>query len=142
MKKSMMIAIAAAMLTAGTTICHAQTSQSQQTEQKQDSVYVQDKVEQNAQFPGGEKKLWEFLRKNVKYPEKAQYDNASGTVRVQFVVKENGKLTHVKVTESVHPALDAEAIRVVKAMPRWIPAKLNGKAVRVKFWIPITFRLG
>ena len=142
MKKSMMIAIAAAMLTAGATNCHAQTSQSQQTEQKQDSVYAQDKVEQPAEFPGGQKKMMEFVWKNMKYPTEAMGDNASGIVRVHFIVEKDSTLTDVKVPESVHPALDAEGIRIVKAMPKWTPAKVKGKAVRSKFCIPLTFRLG
>ena len=141
MKKSMMIAIAAAMLTAGTTICHAQTSQSQQTEKKQDSGKIYDVVEQNAEFPGGPEKLREFLRKNLKYPEKAQEDNVTGRVSVRFVVTKKGKVTDVEVVKSVHPALDAEAIRVIKAMPRWTPAKMGRKAVNSRWVLPLTFRL-
>ena len=141
MKKSMIIAIAAAVLTAGTTVCHAQTSQSQQTEQKQEPVYEQDKVEQKAEFTGGMMKQIEFMMQNLKYPKEAEKDGASGTVRVHFIVEKDGSLTDVKVPESVHKALDAEGIRLVKAMPKWTPAKVKGKAVRSKMVLPVQFRL-
>ena len=141
MKKSMIIAIAAAVLTAGTTVCHAQTSQSQQTEQKQEPVYEQDKVEQKAEFTGGMMKQIEFMMQNLKYPKEAEKDGVSGTVRVHFIVEKDGTLTDVKVPDSVHPALDAEGIRLVKAMPKWTPAKVKGKAVRSKMVLPVQFRL-
>lgn len=141
MKKSMIIAIAAAVLTAGTTVCHAQISQSQQTEQKQEPVYEQDKVEQKAEFTGGMMKQIEFMMQNLKYPKEAEKDGASGTVRVHFIVEKDGTLTDVKVPDSVHKALDAEAIRLVKAMPKWTPAKVKGKAVRSKMVLPVQFRL-
>ena len=141
MKKSMIIAIAAAVLTAGTTVCHAQTSQSQQTEQKQEPVYEQDKVEQKAEFTGGMMKQIEFMMQNLKYPKEAENEGASGTVRVHFIVEKDGSLTDVKVPESVHKALDAEGIRLVKAMPKWTPAKVKGKAVRSKMVLPVQFRL-
>ena len=141
MKKSMIIAIAAAVLTAGTTVCHAQTSQSQQTEQKQEPVYEQDKVEQKAEFTGGMMKQIEFMMQNLKYPKEAEKDGASGTVRVHFIVEKDGTLTDVKVPDSVHAALDAEAIRLVKAMPKWTPAKIKGKPVRSKMVLPVQFRL-
>lgn len=141
MKKSMIIAIAAAVLTAGTTVCHAQTSQSQQTEQKQEPVYEQVKVEQKAEFTGGMMKQIEFMMQNLKYPKEAEKDGASGTVRVHFIVEKDGTLTDVKVPDSVHKALDAEGIRLVKAMPKWTPAKVKGKAVRSKMVLPVQFRL-
>ena len=141
MKKSMIIAIAAAVLTAGTTVCHAQTSQSQQTEQKQEPVYEQNKVEQKAEFTGGMMKQIEFMMQNLKYPKEAEKDGVSGTVRVHFIVEKDGSLTDVKVPDSVHPALDAECIRLVKAMPKWTPAKLKGKTVRSKMLLAVPFRL-
>ena len=141
MKKSMIIAIAVAVLTAGTTVCHAQTSQSQQTEQKQEPVYEQDKVEQKAEFTGGMMKQIEFMMQNLKYPKEAEKDGVSGTVRVYFIVEKDGTLTDVKVPDSVHKALDAEGIRLVKAMPKWTPAKVKGKTVRSKMVLPVQFRL-
>ena len=141
MKKSMIIAIAAAVLTAGTTVCHAQTSQGQQTEQKQEPVYEQDKVEQKAEFTGGMMKQIEFMMQNLKFPKEAEKDGASGTVRVHFIVEKDGTLTDVKVPDSVHHALDAEGIHLVKSMPKWTPAKVKGKAVRSKMILPVQFRL-
>ena len=135
MKKNIIIAIAAVMLTAGTTLCHAQT------EQNQEPVYEQDKVEQKAEFTGGMEKQLQFMMQNLKYPKEAEKDGASGTVRVHFIVEKDGTLTDVKVPDSVHPALDAEGIRLVKAMPKWTPAKLKGKAVRSKMLLAIPFRL-
>lgn len=150
MRKNMMIAIAAAMLMAGNSVCQAQTQQKttvqkQQTAQaqvkQQEPVYEQDKVERKAEFAGGKDKQLEFLLQNLRYPKEAEMDRVSGTVRVHFIVEKDGTLTDVKVPESVHPALDAEGIRVVKAMPKWTPAQLNGKAVRSKMVLSFPFRL-
>ena len=118
MKKNILIAIAAAMLTAGTTVCHAQTQQKQQTEQQQEPVYEQDKVDKRAEFTGGMEKQLQFMMQNLKFPKEAEKAGASGTVRVHFIVEKDGTLTDVKVPDSVHPALDAEGIRMVKAMPK------------------------
>lgn len=139
MKKNLVIAIAAAMLTAGTTVCHAQTEQKQQTEQPQ-PVYEQDKVDKRADFTGGMEKQLQFIMQNVKYPKEALKAGASGRVRVHFIVEKDGSLTNVTVPESVHKALDAEAIRVVKTMPKWTPAQLKGKAVRSKTMLAIRFK--
>jgi len=141
MKKTMIIAIAVTMLTAGTTVCHAQTTQKQQIEQMQDPVYEQDMVEQKAEFVGGMIKHMEFMMRNLKYPKEAEKAGASGTVRVHFIVEKDGTLTNVKVPDSVHPALDAEGIRLIKAMPKWTPAQLKGQAVRSKIVQTIPFRL-
>ena len=143
MKKNIIIAIAVTMLTAGTATCNAQAQQTDKprSEQSQDPVYEQDKVDQAAQFTGGMIKQAEYMAKNVKYPKEAEKDGASGTVCVDFVVEKDGSLTNVKVNESIHPALDAEAIRTVKAMPKWTAAKIKGKAVRSKTAVYIPFRL-
>ena len=141
MKKNMIIAIAVTMLTAGTIVCHAQTTQKQQIEQMQDPVYEQDMVEQKAEFVGGMIKHMEFMMRNLKYPKEAEMAGASGTVRVHFIVEKDGTLTNVKVPDSVHPALDAEGIRLIKAMPKWTPAQLKGQAVRSKIVQTIPFRL-
>jgi TonB family protein len=81
------------------------------------------------------------MMQNVKYPKEAEKAGASGTVRVHFIVEKDGTLTNVKVPDSVHPALDAEGIRIVKAMPKWAPAKVKGKAVRSKMMLVLPFRL-
>ena len=91
------------------------------------------------QFPEGSAQRW--VAKNVRYPMIAQENNIQGKVFVQFVVEKDGSVSNVKVAKSVDPSLDKEAIRVVKAMPKWEPAKLRGKPVRVSCTIPIGFSL-
>ena len=83
----------------------------------------------------------EFIEKNLRYPKELEESCVQGRVIVRFIVERNGKLSNVKVVKSVHPALDKEAIRIVKLMPRWIPGSQNGITVRVKCYIPIIFRL-
>lgn len=102
---------------------------------------VFDVVEQMPQFPGGDAALFEYLSKNIKYPVIAEENGVQGRVIVTFVVERDGSITDVKVVKSVDPSLDREASRVVKSMPRWIPGKQNGAAVRVKYTVPVTFRL-
>lgn len=99
-------------------------------------------VERQASFPGGDKAMMNYLYKNLKYPKDALDNGKQGRVVVQIVVGTDGYISDVKVLESVYPSLDAEAVRVVKAMPRWIPERLEGgKLVRVRTSLPITFRL-
>jgi protein TonB len=103
---------------------------------------VQETLERNPEFPGGEHGLMMFLRENVKYPVKAQENGTQGKPVVSFVVDKDGSVKEVKIAKSVHPLLDAEAIRVVKSMPKWNPAlSRDGQPVRVRFSMPITFRL-
>lgn len=108
---------------------------------KEEETKVFDVVEQMPQFPGGQQALFEYLSKNIKYPVIAEENGVQGRVIVTFVVERDGSITDVKVVKSVDPSLDKEAQRVVKAMPHWIPGKQNGSAVRVKFTVPVTFRL-
>ena len=98
-------------------------------------------VEQMPTFPGGDAALMEFLRKNVVYPVVAQENGVQGRVVISFVVERDGSITDVKVARSVDPSLDREAARVVKSMPNWIPGKQNGSSVRVKYNVPVSFRL-
>ncbi|MBQ1667807.1 MAG: energy transducer TonB, partial [Prevotella sp.] len=97
--------------------------------------------EQMPEFPGGSVELMKFLQNTVKYPKEAQYKGIQGKVLVQFVVKSDGTVADAKVVNSVDPLLDAEALRVVKAMPKWKPGMQSGKAVNVKYNVPISFRL-
>ncbi len=99
-------------------------------------------VEQNPSFPGGEKALMDYLYKNLKYPAVAQDNGIQGRVLVQFVVNKDGSIVDPKVLRSVDPSLDKEAMRVVTSMPKWTPGKQRGKPVRVRFTLPVTFRLG
>ena len=108
---------------------------------KEEETKVFDVVEQMPQFPGGPNALFEYLSKNIKYPVVAEENGIQGRVIVTFVVERDGSITDVKVAKSVDPSLDKEAMRVVKSMPKWIPGKQNGSAVRVKYTVPVTFRL-
>ena len=102
---------------------------------------VFDVVEEMPSFPGGQGALMAFLSSNIKYPVVAQENGVQGRVIVGFVVEKDGSITDVKVMRSVDPSLDREAQRVVKAMPKWKPGKQNGSAVRVKYTVPVVFRL-
>ena len=98
-------------------------------------------AEQMPEFPGGMKEMLKFLQENVKYPENAMRNNVQGRVIVQFVVEKDGTPTEFKVLRSVDPDLDAEALRVMKAMPKWKPGMQKGQVVRVKFTVPVSFKL-
>ena len=107
--------------------------------EKKEQVFM--KVEKKAEFPGGHKKLMEYLKGNIKYPEKAMADSISGMVLVKFVVKKDGSVDDIRVIRSVDPLLDEEAIRVVKNMPKWIPAQNAGRDVASYFMLPINFKM-
>ena len=102
---------------------------------------VFDVVEQMPSFPGGPSALMAYLSSHVKYPAVAEENGIQGRVTVQFVVEKDCSVTDVKTMKSVDPSLDREAERVVKSMPKWIPGKQNGSAVRVKYFVPVVFRL-
>ncbi|MCB6974397.1 MULTISPECIES: energy transducer TonB [Butyricimonas] len=95
-------------------------------------------VEDMPEFPGN---INEYLGKNVKYPVEAQKQKIQGRVIVQFVIEKDGTISEVKALRPVHPLLDAEAMRVVKAMPKWKPGTQRGEPVRVSYSMPINFRL-
>lgn len=98
-------------------------------------------VEKMPRFPGGDKALMNYLANNVHYPEKAKKQGTQGTVYLHFVINKDGSVSDVKVLRGVSPELDAEAVRVVKAMPKWIPGEQKGQKVRVAFNLPIKFSL-
>ena len=102
---------------------------------------VFDVVAEMPSFPGGQGALMAFLSSNIKYPVVAQENGVHGRVIVGFVVEKDGSISDVKVMRSVDPSLDREAQRVVKAMPKWKPGKQSGSAVRVKYTVPVVFRL-
>jgi len=109
-------------------------------EEPQEKVIFQ-VVEEMPQFPGGMGEAMKFLAKNIKYPVSAQQAKIEGRVVVQFVVERDGSISDIHTVRSVSPELDAEAVRVVSLMPKWIPGKQRGKAVAVKYTMPIMFRL-
>ncbi|HOK38652.1 MAG TPA: energy transducer TonB [Bacteroidales bacterium] len=98
-------------------------------------------VEEKPTFPGGEAELLKFIAENTKYPEIAKENGIQGRVFVQFVIDKNGNVTNVTIARGVDPYLDAEAIRVVKMLPKWTPGKQRGKPVPVTFVVPINFKL-
>lgn len=100
-----------------------------------------DSVEQMPTFKGGVTALMQYLNSSIKYPVEAEENGIQGRVVTSFVIETDGSVTDVKVTKSIHPALDKEAIRVVKSMPKWNPGMQNGKPVRTKFFMPVTFGL-
>ena len=100
-----------------------------------------DVVEQMPQFPGGPEVLMQFLSQNVKYPKEAYEKNVQGRVIASFVVEKDGSITEAVIRKSIDPLLDAEALRVIGSMPNWMPGRQNGEPVRVKYTVPITFKL-
>ncbi len=98
-------------------------------------------VEQMPEFPGGAAEMMKFLSENVKYPEAASKAGTQGRVIAQFIVEADGSITNVKVVKKVSDEIDAEAVRVINAMPKWKPGMQKGQPVRVKYTIPVTFRL-
>jgi protein TonB len=108
---------------------------------KEEETKVFDVVEQMPSFPGGQAALMSWLSSNIKYPVVAEENGVQGRVVCTFVVERDGSITDVKVVRGVDPSLDKEAVRVLKAMPHWIPGKQNGSAVRVKYTVPVTFKL-
>lgn len=108
-------------------------------EPKEEEVFMV--VEKMPEFPGGMGELMKWLGKNIKYPAIAQENGVQGRVVVQFVVNKDGSIVDPQVIKSVDPYLDKEALRVVKAMPKWSPGEQRGKPVRVKYTLPVMFRL-
>ena len=102
---------------------------------------VFDVVEEMPQYPGGPQALFKFLGENVQYPAEAEKAGIQGRVIATFVVEKDGSISQPTIVKSVDPLLDAEAIRVISAMPNWIPGKQNGKVVRVKYTVPLSFNL-
>lgn len=98
-------------------------------------------VEEMPQFPGGEMEMLSFIRNNLDYPREAKDKNIEGKVIIQFTVYRNGSVGDIKVLRSVHPLLDAEAVRVIAHMPKWIPGKQQGKEVNTQYNIPIVFKM-
>ena len=104
-----------------------------------DSIY--NVVSENAEFPGGDVALSDWMRKNMKYPEECRKQGIQGRVVISFVVNKDGSIVDLETVRSPHPALAEEGLRVVKSMPKWEPAKENGKVVRSRFNVPIMFRV-
>lgn len=116
-------------------------SKEEQNESESNKIFNGDDVDQQPSFPGGTNALNTFIVSNLKYPVFAQEKGIQGRVVVKFIVEKDGSISNVEVDRSVNPVLDNEAMRVVKAMPKWIPGQINGKAVKVECSHPFVFRL-
>ena len=111
-----------------------------QEEEEEEVIFVV--VESMPEFPGGQQALFKYLSENVEYPVIAQENGIQGRVICQFVVNKDGSIVDVEVVRSGgDPSLDKEAVRVIKSMPKWKPGKQRGKAVRVKYTVPVNFKL-
>ena len=98
-------------------------------------------AEQVPTYPGGTAAMMKFLSENIKYPEQMLKDSVQGRVVCKFVVGMDGTISNVSVARSIHPLLDAEAVRVISLMPNWIPGMREGKAAEVNYTLPVTFRI-
>ena len=116
-------------------------SKEEQNESESNKIFNGDDVDQQPSFPGGTNALNTFIVSNLKYPVFAQEKGIQGRVVVKFIVEKDGSISNVEVIQSVDPDLDNEAMRVIKNMPKWNPAKQNGTEVRAYYYVPVTFRL-
>ena len=134
-----------AMLSSMTATLSAQNNKSEQerlpVKEEERSSEVCTIPEQLPVFPGGESALLAYVAQHLKYPEQAIRDSVQGVVQLRFVVLENGRIGDVQIIKSLEPHCDAEAKRVVKSLPRFIPGKQGGKAVRVWYTLPIRFMI-
>lgn len=116
-----------------------QARETEEKEQLKNKVY--DVVGEMPEYPGGPSAMFEYLSKNIQYPEGAKKEGIQGRVIVTIIIEKDGSITDAKVVKSLAPSLDREAQRLVESMPNWIPGKQNGEPVRVKYTVPVTFRL-
>lgn len=105
-----------------------------------DSSHIFIDYEENAQFPGGEKACFRWIQEHIKYPESCCVNIPQGRVIVSFIVEKDGTIDSISVKKSPDPLLSKEAIRVVSEMPKWKPARWNGKVIRSRFFLPIIFK--
>lgn len=106
-----------------------------------EKIYKAKHVDKMPSFPGGIGALMQYLTENIRYPEEAKKMHLHGMVFLQFIVEGDGSITHIRVLRGVSPSLDAEAVKVIRNMPRWIPGNQRGKPVRVRFILPIKFAM-
>lgn len=141
MKLLVTLLLSAGLSTVGFSAWSAESASSVSVVAPAADTLMYTEVEMPPQFPGGEQAMLKYLATHVMYPAQAAEDGAQGKVVVSFVVGKDGSISKVKVIRSKHPALDREAVRVVKAMPKWIPGKMNGLLVNVTYTLPVDFKL-
>ena len=138
MKKILFIALLSFGFMANAMAQHFDEGEEVIEQSESDKVF--EVVDEMPSFTGGQSALFDFMAKNIKYPEVAEDNGIQGRVLVTFIVKKDGSLSDVRVAKSEDPALDKEAVRLVKSMPKWSPGIREGKYVNVKFTLPVTFR--
>lgn len=106
-----------------------------------EKVYTMAMVEQKPSFPGGDAAMYKWLGEHINYPAQASEEGVQGRVVVQFDVDKTGQIVNVTIARGRHPALDKEAMRLVKSMPKWQPGRNNGQPVKVTYTLPVTFKL-
>ncbi len=136
---AMSFSVANAQESVGDTVASKIAERPNDSKQTMDPLKT--KIDKMPMFPGGTQALLKYLSENVKYPVDAEKKKKSGRVIVRFVVDTDGSIDDVEVAKSVWPSLDDEAVRVTEAMPKWRPGIKDGKVVRVRFTLPITFQL-
>lgn len=120
---------------------NAQNSNAKNSASEGKYVYNMAMVEVQPEFPDGIQALYKWLLENINYPVEAIEEGVQGKIIVEFVISTTGEIENARVLRGRHPALDKEAIRVVKAMPKWTPGSNNGKPVKVLYTLPVTFKL-
>ena len=123
------------------TLCSLATVYAQKTVVSQKNQKVYEVVDQMPEYPGGMGAFLEYMMQNLKYPEDAVKQKIEGRVIASFVVETDGSITEINVVKKVFPSLDDEAVRMLKEMPRWTPGKKDGKPVRVRYTVPVSYCL-
>ena len=113
----------------------------EEEEEEESAQQIFTVVEKQPEFPGGTAELFKYLNKAIKYPVIAQENGIQGRVVCSFVVNRDGSIVDIQVMRGVDPSLDKEAVRVISEMPKWKPGEQRGKPVRVRFILPVQFRL-
>ena len=142
MKRNSLLLLFAAMAFAAAFARHSNVAKSSlQIDSVGDDKSLCIVIESMPMFPGGDIALRAYLRDSVAYPAKAKEEGIMGNVVVGFTVEADGTITEVRLLRSIDPLLDEEALRVVRSMPKWIPGQIAGKATRMKYRVPVKFRL-
>ena len=119
----------------------AKVMQTENAQRQEKSNKVYDAVEVPPSFPGGSGAMLSWIHDHIKYPPIAMKNDISGRVVVQLIVEKDGSVSNVNVVRSIDPSLDREAVRVVSSMPKWTPGKVKGSPVRVRYTLPVAFKL-
>ena len=111
-----------------------------QTDTVSENIIFGEITEQQPSFPGGQQKLIEFIQNNIRYTDEMKETGINGRVIVSFLINEDGTISNAKIARSIHPLFDNEALRIVSIMPKWSPAARNGKRIKMRYGLPISFK--